>query len=421
MALAAHPRRLAVRVSGTVRGVGFRPFVFRLAGELELSGWVRNDERGVEIEVEGGEQALSEFLDRLPSEAPPLASVEEVTAQALPARGGQRFQIAASTRRGEADALVAPDAATCADCLSELADPADRRFRYPFTNCTNCGPRFTIVRGVPYDRPLTTMAGFAMCERCLAEYEDPADRRFHAQPNACPRCGPTARLVGDGGPAAGGDRDALARAADLIAAGAILAVKGLGGYHLACRADEEEVVGRLRARKHREDRPFALMVADVRQARALAFAGAVECELLTGPERPIVPCRRRPGAAVAAALAPGAPELGLMIAYTPLHHILLSDLRPLGVSALVMTSGNLSDEPIAYEDEDALQRLAPIADAFLLHDRPIHMRTDDSVVRVVDDGADRAPAPVRRSRGYVPGSLPCPSAPGARCWHVERS
>ena len=283
MALAAHPRRLAVRVSGTVQGVGFRPFVFRLAGELELSGWVRNDERGVEIEVEGGEQALSEFLDRLPSEAPPLASVEEVTAQALPARGGR----ASRSPRARGEARRTRSSAP----LRRHVQTACRSWRTPRIagSATRSPTAPTAGRGSRSCAvfPMTGRSRRWRASPCASDawrsMRIPADRRFHAQPNACPRCGPTARLVGDGGPAAGGDRDALARAADLIAAGAILAVKGLGGYHLACRADEEEVVGRLRAREHREDRPFALMVADVRQARALAFAGAVECELLTGP------------------------------------------------------------------------------------------------------------------------------------------
>jgi hydrogenase maturation protein HypF len=407
--------RARARVDGTVQGVGFRPFVYRLAGELALAGWVRNDERGVEVEIEGEEQAIEAFLARLATEAPPLARVERVRAERRPAQGAQSFLIVPSARGGAADAPVTPDAATCDDCLAELFDPADRRFRYPFVNCTNCGPRFTIVRGVPYDRPQTSMAGFLMCARCAAEYEDPADRRFHAQPNACPACGPRARLLLGGVEAARGDAvgepaDAVAAAARLLVEGAVLAVKGLGGYHLACRADDDGAVDALRARKRREDRPFALMVASTAAARALAFVAEQEAALLEGPARPIVLAPRRPQAPVARGVAPGARELGLMLPYTPLHHLLLADVQALGVGALVMTSGNVSDEPIAYEDEDALARLDPIADAFLLHDRPIHMRTDDSVLRAVRVGGRRRALALRRSRGHVPASIPLPLA-----------
>jgi hydrogenase maturation protein HypF len=425
MAATAEIRRLRVRVDGTVQGVGFRPFVFRLAGELALTGWVRNDERGVELEIEGAGEALDAFLARVRADAPPLARVEQVTSEALDVCGGHGFEIAASTGgRHQANALVAADSATCADCLAELSDPQDRRFRYPFINCTNCGPRFTIVRGVPYDRPLTTMAGFAMCEECRAEYEDPRDRRFHAQPNACAVCGPRAQLLSAGGarlepaasrPAEGDDGrpgDAVAAAAELLADGAILAVKGLGGYHLACRADDSEAVARLRSRKHREARPFALMVADVAAAGALARLSEEERDLLGSPARPIVLAPRLADAAIAEGVAPGAVELGVMLAYTPLHHLLLADVRELGVQALVMTSGNMSDEPIAYRDEDALERLAPIAEAFLLHDRPVQTRTDDSVARVVRGGAHRRQQMLRRSRGYVPVSIALPVATG---------
>jgi hydrogenase maturation protein HypF len=407
MAVMANMRRMRVRITGTVQGVGFRPFVYRLAGELALAGWVRNDERGVEVEVEGSAQAVEAFLARLPREAPPMARVERVRSEPQLLQGERSFLIAPSVARArEPDALVTPDAATCWDCLAELHDPGDRRFRYPFVNCTNCGPRFTIVRGIPYDRPLTTMAGFAMCAACRTEYEDPGDRRFHAQPNACPACGPRAWLVGAGTEIA----DALAGAARLLAQGAIVAVKGLGGYHLACRADDDAAVAALRARKQREDRPFALMVADLATARRLAFVQDEEAALLQGPARPIVLTARRADAPVAPAVASGAPELGLMLPYTPLHHLLLADVQALGGGPLVMTSGNISDEPIAYEDGDALVRLAAIADAFLLHDRPIHMRTDDSVVRAVRVGGRRRALSLRRSRGYVPASLRLPVA-----------
>ena len=414
--------RVRARVEGTVQGVGFRPFVYRLATGLGLAGWVRNDARGVELEIEGGREAIESFLGRLPSEAPPLARIERVRTESRPARGERSFLIAPSPQGSDSpDALIAPDSATCSDCLAELRDPGDRRYRYPFINCTNCGPRFTIVRGVPYDRALTTMAGFQMCAACRAEYEDPGDRRFHAQPNACPQCGPRARLLtADGGVLGAGfdgardsregTWDPLAEAALLLARGAVVAIKGLGGYHLAARADDESAVASLRSRKRREDRPFALMVADLAAARRLVFLAEEEAALLVGPARPIVLAPRRPLVPVAAGVAPGAVELGLMLPYTPLHHLLLGDTSALGVQALVMTSGNLSDEPIAYEDEEARARLAPVADAFLLHDRPIHMRTDDSVVRAVRVGARRRPLPLRRSRGYVPSSLRLPVA-----------
>jgi hydrogenase maturation protein HypF len=396
--------RIRARIDGVVQGVGFRPYVHRLAGELALGGFVRNDERGVLLEVEGDEAAVAAFLARLPAEAPPLATVERVHSEPLAPAGERAFAILASARDGEPLALVSPDSATCDDCLAELFDPADRRHRYPFINCTNCGPRFTIVRGIPYDRPLTTMAGFVMCSRCGAEYDDPADRRFHAQPNACPECGPTVRF----GEAAG--EDALAAAVSALREGNVVAVKGLGGYHLACRADDEAAVAALRARKHREDKPFALMAPDLEAARALVDLGRQEEAFLLGRERPIVLAPRRAGAAVAAAVAPRSSDLGVMLPYSPLHHLLLADVG----AVLVMTSGNVSDEPIAYTDDDARQRLAGIADGFLTHDRPIHTRTDDSVVRARRTGG---PLLLRRSRGYVPGSteLPLPAPPLVAC------
>jgi hydrogenase maturation protein HypF len=366
--------------------------VYRLAKELALGGYVLNDERGVLVEVEGDPSAVARFVERLPAEAPPLARVEQLLAEEVEPRGSTAFAIAASTRNGSADAPVAADSATCDACLAEVFDPDDRRHRYPFTNCTNCGPRFTIVRGVPYDRPLTTMAGFEMCDRCSAEYEDPLDRRFHAQPNACPECGPSLRLGSLAGDAA------LAEACRALDAGSVVAVKGLGGFHLACRADDEDAVAALRARKHREDRPFALMTVD--GARMVELSDADE-EVLRGRERPIVIAGRRSDAPVAPSVAPGSPDLGVMLPYTPLHHLLLD-----GVGGdLVMTSGNVSDEPIAYEDDDAVERLAGIADLFLLHDRPIQTRVDDSVVRVA--GGSRLM--VRRSRGFVPESIPLPA------------
>ena len=394
-------RRVRARVEGAVQGVGFRPYVHRLAGELELAGWVLNDQRGVLLEVEGPAVAVEQFLARLESDAPPLADVERVTPEDLAPTGETGFAIVESEHGGEPDAPVSPDAATCEDCLRELFDPDDRRHRYPFVNCTNCGPRFTIVRRVPYDRPLTTMAGFAMCLACQSEYDDPADRRFHAQPNACPDCGPSLRLVTARGRVLD-VRDPLQAVVQALEDGLVVAVKGIGGYHLACRADEDQAVAALRSRKRREDRPFALMAPDLDAARELVELTPAEEELLAGRERPIVIARRRPGAQVAAAVAPRSPDLGVMLPYTPLHHLLLRDAgRP-----LVMTSGNVSDEPIAYEDDDAVARLGRIADVVLTHDRPIETRTDDSVLRSV--AGRGAPLMLRRSRGYVPAALTLP-------------
>lgn len=400
---AASPRRVRARVEGTVQGVGFRPFAYRLARELELAGHVLNDEHGVLVEVEGEAPRVDAFLTRLGREAPPLAAVERITPEEVPATGAGGFRIVESESSGEPAAPVSPDTATCEDCLAELFDPADRRHRYPFINCTNCGPRFTIVRAVPYDRPLTTMAGFRMCERCRAEYEDPADRRFHAQPNACPACGPSVRLVdGEAAPApASAEGDAVGAAADALLAGRIVAVKGIGGFHLACRGDDERVVARLRGRKHREDKPFAVMAPSVDSARAMAELESEHERLLIGRDRPIVVAPRRAGA-VAESVAPRSRDLGVMLPYSPLHHLLLHGAG----TPLVMTSGNVSDEPIAYRDDDALERLRPIADLFLLHDRPIETRTDDSVVRTAAAGGPTRRLMLRRARGQVPASLP---------------
>ncbi len=392
-------QRLRVRVEGTVQGVGFRPFVYRVATELGLAGWVLNDSRGVLIEAEGERDALDALVGRMRNDAPPLAIVDRIADEPVAATGETGFRITQSAAGGEAEAAVSADMGTCDDCRAELFDPDDRRHRYPFTNCTNCGPRFTIVRGVPYDRPLTTMASFEMCPRCRAEYEDPLDRRFHAQPNACPDCGPSLRLVDRAGRllADGNDRslDAVVLA---LAEGSIVAVKGLGGYHLACRADDESVVAELRARKHREDKPFALMAPSAESALELVELDDAAGALLTSRERPIVLAPRRPDARVARSVAPASRELGVMLPYSPLHHLLLADSG----APLVMTSANVSDEPIAFRDDDALGRLAGIADVFLVHDRPIETRTDDSVVRIVS----RRPLFLRRSRGYVPRDLP---------------
>ena len=406
--------RTAVRVEGIVQGVGFRPFVYALASGLGLGGLVGNDADGVFAEVEGTREAIGEFLRRLERDAPPLARVVRVRTRPMEPDGGTGFSIVASAAGGPRQALVSADTATCADCLRELADPADRRFGYPFINCTNCGPRFTIVRDVPYDRARTTMAGFAMCPACAAEYRDPGNRRFHAEPTCCPACGPALALVGPGGDAA--DGGPLTRAAALLRDGKILAVKGLGGYHLAVDATSEKAAAALRERKHREDKPFAVMVPDLATARELCEVGEAAARVLSSVRRPIVLLPRldhggrpeaaraagngpagekgRAGTAVAEAVAPGNRQLGLMLPYTPLHHLLL---RAVG-GPIVLTSGNVSDEPIAYRDEDAYRRLGGIADAFLTHDRVIHIRTDDSVARTFG-GREMV---LRRSRGYVP-------------------
>jgi hydrogenase maturation protein HypF len=400
-ATALGTERRRVRVRGTVQGVGFRPFVFRHAVAMGLAGFVRNDAEGVLIEAEGSPAAVQELCRALVECPPPLARVDEVQSTAMDPLGGPAgFRIVDSAGDGAHDVPVSVDSATCAPCLAEVQDPADRRFGYPFTNCTDCGPRYTIVLGVPYDRPATTMAGFTMCERCRAEYDDPADRRFHAQPNACPACGPRLRLVdGAGSPLAEGP-DALDRAVAALVGGGILAVKGLGGYHLAADATDGGAVAELRRRKARDDKPFAVMVAGVDEARRLCRLDAAAAEALASPRRPIVLAPRAPDAAVAEAVAPGLPELGIMLPYTPLHYLLLART---GVP-LVMTSGNLSDDPIAHLDDDAVTRLGPLVDGVLGHDRPIHIRCDDSVVR---SRGGRLQV-LRRSRGYAPEPLRLP-------------
>ncbi|MBK9518178.1 MAG: carbamoyltransferase HypF [Anaeromyxobacter sp.] len=380
-------------VTGTVQGVGFRPFVYRLAHALRLSGRVRNDAGGVTVEAFGPAAALDELARRLRAEHPPAAVVETLLATPLPFEPAcAGFRIVASGQAEERRVALPPDLATCPACAAEVADPADRRHRYAFTNCTDCGPRFTIALGVPYDRPATTMAGFTMCPACAAEYADPLDRRFHAQPNACPACGPRLTLTDAAGVPLPGDPLSLAAAA--LAAGRIVAVKGIGGFHLCCDATSGAAVRTLRVRKRREEKPLAVMVRDLAAAAALAEPTAAEAALLGSVERPIVLCRRRPGAALAAEVAPDGPLVGLMLPYAPLHHLLLAEA---GVP-LVMTSGNLSEEPIAFEDAEALRRLGGLADLFLLHDRPIASRCDDSVVRVVGG----RPLVMRRARGFVP-------------------
>ncbi len=392
-------QRQKIIIEGIVQGVGFRPFIYQLAVRFGLAGSVCNDSRGVTIEVEGTAGDLSRFVAAIRNEKPPLSVIHSVVTQILPTQKTGGFKILQSTRDEIRFAQISPDTFVCDDCLHELFDAEDRRYRYPFINCTNCGPRYTIVTGIPYDRALTTMADFPLCADCRAEYDDPASRRFHAQPNACPACGPQLQMLDADGHAVDVD-DPLSEAICRLKYGQILAVKGLGGYHLAVDAANQEAVLELRRRKQRDEKPFALMVRDLAAARRLAFVGDDEARLLQGVERPIVLLPKRPNLSLATGIAPANRYLGAMLPYTPLHYLLLQD----DFEALVMTSANLSDEPIAFEDGDARRRLASVADSFLSHNRRIHTRTDDSIARVM---ADR-PLLLRRSRGFVPRGIALP-------------
>jgi len=437
-------QRLRLAVRGAVQGVGFRPYVYRLARELGLLGWVNNSPRGVGIEIEGPRVALESFLLRLEREKPPRSSIQGLESTWLDPVGYEKFEIRRSEEGGAKTALVLPDIAICADCLREILDPANRRYRYPFTNCTNCGPRYSLIEGLPYDRSNTTMRAFAMCDACRAEYGDPRDRRFHAQPNACPVCGPHLEWWDGKGQVLAAREEAIGAAAGALREGAIVAVKGLGGFHLLVDARSDEAIGRLRERKHREEKPFAVMVPDLQAARAVCEVSPVEERILLSPESPIVLLRRRDIEArsgvsrggrsaafrgddapvglgrsctsvgssrtvgsdrseritgegalpIATLVAPGHPALGLMLPYTPLHALLLRDLG----FPVVATSGNLSDEPICTDEREAVERLGGIADFFLVHNRPIARHVDDSVVRVVM-GRELV---LRRARGYAP-------------------
>jgi len=397
-------RRETLEVRGVVQGVGFRPFVYRLATEEGLAGFIGNDTGGVTIEIEGPVERIEAFLRRLRPEAPPLSRIDSVTSRSAPPKQEKNFRIVASEARGHVSTGIPADAATCVDCLRELLDPHDRRYRYPFLNCTNCGPRFTITRRIPYDRPQTSMARFKMCPACQAEYDDPLNRRFHAQPNACPECGPRVDLVDADGTGIL-SADPVREAIDRLMVGSIMAIKGIGGFHLSVDATNEAAVMRLRERKHRYGKPLAVMVRDLDAARAICDLNEAEEALLMTPARPIVLARARDENGIAPSVAPGIPWLGVFLPYAPLQHLLFADPR---VKALVMTSANLSEEPIAIDNDEALARLGKIADAFLMHDREILQRCDDSVMAWVDG----APKIIRRARGFVPLSVELPASLG---------
>lgn len=418
-----------ILIKGVVQGVGFRPFVYNLAAHMSLRGWVLNHSGGVTIEVEGPSERLDDFMHALRKQAPPLAYITDLEARPIAPPHYQEFSIRHSEQQSGQYQLVSPDVATCQDCLRELFDPDDRRYRYPFINCTNCGPRFTIITDIPYDRPNTTMRHFPLCERCDSEYQNPANRRFHAQPNACPHCGPELWMVEKDIEGQEryyhGNEKTLSRAKEMLLSGKILAIKGLGGFLLACDATNETAVEQLRARKHRPVKPFAIMVPSLAVAEQLCVVSSEEATLLKSPQCPIVLLEKRPAAQVAESVAPHTRTLGVMLPYTPLHHLLLRDAgRP-----LVMTSGNLSEEPIAKENEEALQRLATLADAFILHNRDIYARYDDSVMQIYEFPVDTAPVshqssqnmhgvpvskfhtqPLRRARGYAPLPVVLPFA-----------
>ena len=392
---------LQIQITGIVQGVGFRPFVYNLAESLGLKGWVKNTSAGVVIEIEGEPKLINSFLVSLQNDNPVMARIDMLKTQPKPLEGFTSFQIIASETITAAFQPISPDISTCPDCLKELFDPKDRRYRYPFINCTNCGPRFTIIEDIPYDRPNTTMAAFPMCPDCEAEYRDPRNRRFHAQPVACAKCGPRVWLESSK-IQINHDVDPILETQRLLSKGSIIAIKGLGGFHLACDAANPNAIETLRTRKLRVDKPFALMMPDLATITKFCFVNETEAKLLTSPQCPIVILKRRPDCTLPAILAPGQETLGVMLPYTPLHYLLFSQSQDFEIKrALVMTSGNMSEEPIAFENQEALSRLETLADSFLLHNRPIKTRCDDSVMRVTQDTPDKL-FPIRRSRGYAP-------------------
>lgn len=397
-----HAERLRITLRGAVQGVGFRPFVYRLATELGLRGWVSNTSQGVFVEVEGTRSRLQQFAERVVHGRPPRSMVQSIEQAYLPPVGFTEFSIRESDTGGEKSVLVLPDIASCPECIAEVFDPANRRYLYPFTNCTHCGPRFSIVEAVPYDRSNTSMRHFRMCPACEKEYHDPVDRRFHAQPNACPVCGPHVELWDPGGRLLARDYSAMEITVEVIRRGGIVAVKGIGGFHLMVEAASEQAVTRLRKAKHREEKPLAVMYPSIKEVVRQCDVSEVEGRLLVSAEAPIVLLRKKPQCTVAPSVAPGNPHLGVMLPYSPLHHMLM---RALGVP-VVATSGNVTDEPMCTDEYDALHRLGPIADVLLVHDRPIVRHVDDSVVRVVA-GQEQV---LRRGRGYAP--LPVPAAAG---------
>ncbi|MEW6716520.1 MAG: carbamoyltransferase HypF, partial [Chloroflexota bacterium] len=406
-----------IHISGIVQGVGFRPFIFSLAQRYSLSGWVCNTSAGVDIALDGHPQHLEAFVEAIKSQAPPLAHIEQIEITPSPPNGFTKFEILHSQEQAGEFQPISPDVSICSDCLRELFNPHDRRYRYPFINCTNCGPRFTIITDIPYDRPKTTMAPFEMCPECSAEYDNPLDRRFHAQPVACPRCGPhvwlennnleekSTNASGHGFPK---DEEAIQQTRRMLSHGDIVAIKGLGGFHLACDATNTEAVAELRRRKLRVDKPFALMFPDIKTVEKHCFLNEAECELLASRQRPILILWRRPSSTISLQVAPLQDTIGGMLPYTPLHYLLLEP-EPGFPEALVMTSGNLCEEPIATDNAEASQRLRSLADAFLMHNRDIHTRCDDSVVRIRRSAPEvqvnysqAAIYPLRRSRGYAP-------------------
>ena len=394
--------RAQVKIEGTVQGVGFRPFVFRLARELDLTGWIVNGADGVMIEVEGAAEAVGRLIERLRTSCPPGAKVERISVRSVPAVGDREFTIQPSCEEGAKQLAISPDLATCADCVMELLDRTDRRFRYPWLSCTQCGPRFSMVTGVPYDRADTTMSRFVLCEACRAEYEAPENRRFHAESTACPTCGPRLVLWGAGGQVSAEGEEALERTCRIIRAGGIVAVKGIGGFHLWVDATSEEAVQRLRVRKRRPHKPFAVMFPSLEAIRMYCALAPEEAEWLTSSEAPIVILQRLKEISLVQGVAPGSATMGAMLPYTPLHHLLMSELE----APVVATSGNLCDEPIVTDEQEARRQLAGIADAFLIHDRPIARPMDDSVVRMAKSG----PIVLRRARGLVPRTIRLPES-----------